>query len=419
MRTADFQSPSRVDPTAGLMDVGLQQALDVFLGGANRPVFLANGESHPDSKPLAVLKSSSSGAQARLLRSAGFTSIREFALLPSIRAIRWMIPVGDSNCTLSGLEIYRPYASGARLAKRLLAAVTRMGYTGWARRRVIVASREPLRLESLVREVTGEIQPVFALSLGTARRFRELTIQVMRSDGDVLGYVKLPMTAEAVECVRREAAMLDHLYGYPALSSQIPRVLHAGVWDDGYVLFQSAGPLRTAPVEFGEIHQDFLMKLRGIEPIEKPGKVLLEEVTARWRKAETKLDSNWRALGSDALHRASHELEKRIVHCGVTHGDFAPWNSSVEHGSLYVFDWESASCDAPSSWDVFHFHVQVASLLKKNHFRFPLSRTPEEKGCFLLYLLNSVCRYLDEEAQDGDVGIDYRRTLLRAELSQT
>lgn len=400
------------------MDLGLQQALQAFLGFPALGICGPGEDQERNGEPVAVITGPSNGALADRLRSEGFTSVQGFALVPSATATRWIIPIGNRNLTLSGLRLYMPSAAVARFLKQVLVTATAIGWMGWARHKLIVASRQPLTIESLVREVTGEEYPVFALSMGTRGRFRKLTIQVMRPDGEILGYVKLPMSEEATDRVRHEAAVLERLSTFAALRAQIPRVLHAGKWGDGYILFQSAGPLTAAPLEFGPVYQDFLGKLSSAEIIEKPGRAVVDAVGARWRTAEVRLDSRWRALGEAALAKANHQLEGATVHCGITHGDFAPWNSRVSNGQLYVFDWEHAEWQVPTGWDAFHFHVQVSNLLTRGRsWWLDLNHHKAERVPFLLYLLNSACTCLEEEAPDGHNALGYRQHLLEKELS--
>jgi len=241
----------------------------------------------------------------------------------------------------------------------------------------------------------------------------------MRPNGEILGYIKLPLSEAATERVRHEANMLNHLSRYPALCPCIPKVLHAGVWENGYILFQSRGPSTPGPTQFDGLHEDFLEKLRGVHPVQKPGETLVKEVAARWQKAAPNLDSAWRVLGQAALTKAEQELDRTMISCGIRHGDFAPWNTRVESGRLYAFDWESAAWEAPILWDLFHFHVQVGGLLNKNSQRVSvLSRFSGEKASFLLYLLDSVCQQLEEKAPLGHPGLQYRQHLLREELSR-
>lgn len=400
------------------MDTALFQAVAVFLGDRTRKVIRATDKISCPDEPVAVVAGLSSQLLAARLRSHGFTSIRRFVIFPTARSVRWIIPARNHHSTRVVLQTYTAYGARTRWLKRLLLATTRLGWTALARDKLLVGSRQPLEIESLVSDITGEPQPVFALTLGTQGAFRKLSIQVMRPDGEILGYIKLPMTVEAIERVRHEAAMLGSLFSFVVLRSQIPRVLHAGAWGESYILFQSAGPLRPAPVEFGKIYRDFLAKLWSIEGVKKPGETLVEEVGARWRKAEVSLDSVWRSLGDSALRKASQELEKMTIQCGVTHGDFAPWNSRVSDGQLYLFDWESAEWQAPRDWDIFHFHVQVSSLLKRSSGSFPsLNRLNGERASFLLYLLNSACHCLEEKSSVGEFALTNRRRLLAHELS--
>jgi hypothetical protein len=347
----------------------------------------------------------------------GFTRMRTFVALPSSNRVRWLLPEGSRQVSLAALHVYAPYAPAARLLKAVLSFVIRAGWQGWVGHKVTLGSREALPLEDLVAELSGERGPVFALSLGTPTPFRKLTIQVMRPSGQILGYIKLPLTQAATEHVRHEAEILQRLSEFSSLNPHIPKVLHASEWDDGYILFLSPGPMSPGPVEYDSLHEGFLSNLRSIHQVIKPGHILVEEVAARWHKAETLLDSRWRALGEAALARAKRELDGKTVCCGVAHGDFAPWNTHVGDGRLYVFDWESASWEAPTSWDIFHFKTQVAALLnKKSDMHISWDSRSGERASFLLYLLNSACELSGEEGPTQGVGLEYRRQLLAKQL---
>jgi Phosphotransferase enzyme family len=396
----------------------LQTAIDQLVGSGNHRAVSSRNESLPGDLPATVMVSlNPSNSTKNDLASQGYTNTRVFFPLPSLTSPRWLFPLGNDRCTHEGLQIYRPYGKAARILKGLLNTMVVAHCSRFAPHRVLVASRGPLPLEALVREVTAECQPVFALSLGTETRFRKLTVQVMRPDGEILGYVKLPLTDAAVERVRREAETLNHLWSFPALRLHIPRVLYSGEWGDGTILFQSGGPSRPGPELFNRQCEEFLQLLRGIHTTEKPGHILWEEVAARWRKAEASLASGWQALGQAALARTKRELDGVMVPYGVAHGDFAPWNTRVGDGRLYVFDWESASWEAPTLWDIFHFKTQVGALLNKNNdVHISGDRRSGERASFLLYLLSSACQLFGEESLGQGIGLDYRRQLLAKQL---
>jgi len=396
----------------------LQTAIDQVAGTGNHRAVSSRNESSTGDLPASVVVFlNPSNNIENELASQGYTCARCFVALPSLTSPRWLFPLGNARCALAGLQVYKPNTRTARILKGLLTTMVTAHCQGFVPHRVLVASRGALPLEALVREITAECQPVFALSLGTEMRFRKLTVQVMRLGGEILGYIKLPLTDAAVERVRHEAETLNHLWSFPALRPHIPRVLYSGEWGDGTILFQSGGPSRPGPALFNRQCEEFLQLLCGIHRTEKPGHVLWEEVAARWRKAEPSLSSGWRALGQAALAKAKRELDGVMVPCGVAHGDFAPWNTRVGDGRLYVFDWESASWEAPTSWDIFHFKTQVAALLnKQNNLHISGDRRSGERASFLLYLMSSACQLFDEESPTLRVGLEYRRQVLAKQL---
>lgn len=385
------------------MNETLQTALEQFIGNSGQTARSAVVLENPSAKAV------------RALRASGHDCLRTFSVMPSIKAPRWLLPLGNSRATLCGFQIYTPYAPLARILKTMACAGIRAGWNGCGCHHILVACREALPLEALVAETTGESRPVFSMSLGTPGRYRKLTVQVMRPSGEILGYLKLPLTDVAGARVRREAEVLERLRNYESLRPHIPKLLYAGEWGGGYILFQSAGPPTPGPVEFSPLHDEFLQTLWCAYEVEKSGETLLADVAARWERASLALNSEWRELGKRVLEAARRQLQGITVPCGISHGDFAPWNTRLEANRLFLFDWESAAWDMPILWDIFHYHVQVTSRLKRtNRAGFVLDRTRGENGCFLLYLLNSVLQYLDEGGPSHS-GIEYRKRILLRE----
>ena len=406
-------------PHEQMIAFDLRQALYILLGtAADRAVVQAAAVQPRGDGPIAVVAGFLTRGPADRLRLNGFKRVEEFALVPSIHTVRWLIPLGNPRSTKSALEIYVPYAWRARLIKKLLLRMNGMGLLGWTPHKVLIGSKAALPLQALVSEVSGEREPVFALSLGTSGRYRKLTIQVMRPDGEILGYIKAPLTDAATERVRHEAAVLERLWGSVPLRPHIPKVLYSGEWANTYILFQTQGPSQPGPIELGDMHENFLQTLWGVHRSQVPGRLFVGEVGSRWLKTEPLLGRSYQALGQKALETAARELDRVTLPCGIAHGDFAPWNSRVENGRLFVFDWESAAWEAPIQWDVFHFRAQVASLLHRKSAWSPApGRWPGERASFLLYLLSSACQLCGEESSD-QVGFDYRWRLLSEELSR-
>jgi hypothetical protein len=317
------------------------------------------------------------------------------------------------------LWIYTPFTRRGHLMKSFFLALARMGHLGWVPSGLALASSQPLPLESFVAEITGEQEPFLAFSLGTPGRFRKLTVQVMRPDGEVLGYIKLPHTNAAAERVRHEAAVLQRLWDFAPLRPYIPRVLHAGEWGKSYILFQSCGPFTRGQIDFGAPHEHFLHVLWDAQRMERPGSELVDEVALDCQRTEMFLNAEWRELATQALERARRDLATAMILCGISHGDFTPWNTRVKsNGQLFVFDWERARWDKPILWDVFHFHAQVASLLSNGKgLSAPLTRSSIEGASLLLYLLSSACLLFEEQCR-GTAEIEYRQRAIRQALSQ-
>jgi hypothetical protein len=372
-----------------------------------------------------VFSFSPSSTLVKHLRRAGYDRIRYFIALPSYDMPRWLLPVEDAFGMLAGTDLYLPHRWAPRVLKSAVISMAKLGCVGWLRSRVLLASKGPLRLEVLVHAVTGEPHPIFALSFGRQAAVRKLTVQVMRppsaddinrgqrqTEHDILGYIKLPLTELANERVRHEAATLERLWNFPTIRKHIPRLLYAGNWDDTYVLFQSPLEGHIGPISLAGMHNEFLHALWSVQRVEKPGKRLIQKVAAKWEKAAPLLGGGWSELGRDVLGRATRAIGDKLLLFSVMHGDFAPWNSRVRQNELLLFDWESADWDAPTTWDISHFEVQTASSLKKNggHQTFCV----ESGGtCFMLYLLSSVCQFLEE---GNHTAISYRQKLLTRQL---
>jgi len=213
--------------------------------------------------------------------------------------------------------------------------------------------------------------------------------------------------------VRHEASVLQ---GLSALGPYVPRVLYSGEWQDSYLLFQSPMEGRRGPAKLSRMHVEFLEKMAAMHRVNKPGLQVVNEVGMRWNEVAWRCDGRDQQLGAAALSEARRELEGVTVPCGLAHGDFSPWNTRVREGRLSVFDWESSEWEAPLGWDAFHFSVQAASRLKKRwRATFDLAAAPGARGLFLLYLLASLGKTLDEQADFK--GIEYRRGVLVDELS--
>jgi hypothetical protein len=353
---------------------------------------------------------------ARRLVRLGYVHSRRFAVLPSARKPRWLLPLRDGRFASRAFDIYSPSSPTAKILKSLGVLMMKAGWPGWARHSVLIASKEPLPLENLVRNVTEECQPVFALSVGVPETVRKLTLQVMNSEGEILGYIKVPVTPAAAERVRHETKVLERLNGLPELRRYIPRLLYSGLCSNRYVLFESPLAGSPGPASFTKMHSEFLRTLQSFNPVRKPGTSVMEGVAVKWERIVSQLGGQWQGLGREVLRRVSSELDRAMILCGVMHGDFTPWHTRIHEKGLSLFDWESAAWEAPASWDRLHFLAQTECLLKRKiENGKPTERMGNDLACSLLYLLHSTAQLVEEKADR--VGIDFRRKQILLHLS--
>jgi hypothetical protein len=393
-------------------ETSLQTALHMFAGvdsDASRPDnddAKANDGRRDD--PAITWNNPVSGVAD--LRNRGLLHMHRFAVLPSRKRPRWLLPLLNGNQAAGEFNLYKPFSPTARLMKSLIVRMCAHGWHALGRQTIVVASKQPLAIERLVTEITGEQHCTFALSLGTPGTYQKLTVQVSRTDGNILGYFKMPITSSAGERLHNEAAFLRKLSTFPQLRPHIPQLLFAGDWNNNTIVFQSPLDGETGPVSFTKLYQDFLQALQHCEPTRIAGKLLAERMAGRWEKLVPRLAAKWLALGREALKTIMQELSGATIPCGFHHGDFAPWNARVHRGKLFVFDWESARYDAPSLWDQFHFLTQTECVLKAHHAASSLVRE-QNRSLYLLYLLDSTIQAVEEEARQ--FAIDYREKEIR------
>lgn len=343
----------------------------------------------------------------------------EFVVLPSRQLPLWFVPIGGGSASAAALSIYHPYALRGRILKTTLRAGLSCGWYGKTGDRIAIERTGPLELEKLVEEVSGERRPVFSISLGTIGGFRKLTVHVMDAGGSTLGYLKLPLTPGATARVRNEARALTVLEQHSRLRGRIPRVLFAGDWRDGYILYQTAGAGSSGSVYFDHTHRWFLSRLAEVGTVSRSGAEVATEVAARWGAHSGLLSAQHLALGAHALDYARSCLGDVAVACGAAHGDFAPWNTLRTAGGLYVYDWENFREDAPFAWDYFHFCIQTAILLGRRQgpvFQEVCRHVEDEShftGLLLLYLLSSAAGQIAEEGNRTQAAVDARLQWIR------
>jgi fructosamine-3-kinase len=346
---------------------------------------------------------------------AGKGNERLFAMLPNERSPRWLLPLQRHGCTRRALEQIRVFAPGAMAAKAILRVAAAVGALPRVTKTLSVSGASGLSLFDEVAQMTGHPDASFAVTFGTPSGYRKLTVSVMRPDGILVAFVKVPMTQEAMTRIGHEAEMLNAL-SRTALSNRVPRVLFHGEWNGQTALCISAGPAEASPMQFGVRHRALLEALWSIRPAVRDAEALVTEVAEEIRTLGAAFDPGSTGIVSAAIGRARQELQDAKIVCGLSHGDFAPWNLHTAKDALFVFDWEAAAWDRPNLWDIAHFDTQLVTLLgHKSRFREITRGMLSAQGLYLLYLVKTIAD-ASRESGASSTQVSDRVRLLRNAL---
>jgi Phosphotransferase enzyme family len=381
----------------------VERALDILFRDESDHLVFVNARNELPSVTAGAVVSDVSAATLNSLARNGFERRRMFALLPSIENTRWLVPRNAETRIVNGLEMYPSFSTRARVYKSFAARMAALGWPGWAANSVCVSSKGLLPIEKLIQRITDEKNPQFSLSLGTASLNRKLTVQVMRCSGEIIAYLKLPLTQAADYRIQNESSVIEALNG-TAIRTHVPRILYFGKWRNGSLLVQSALSGESGPIRMGPSHEHFLRLMHGVRQMKQPGSVLVRKAAESSRGLGAALGSTWTDLAAEVFRVAERMLAGREINCSLSHGDFAPWNTRVRENGLNVVDWEMATWDAPSSWDKFHFLVQTQSLLRQGGGVASLSDfTGVDHALYLLYLVSSAASLAEENPQSYDL----------------
>ena len=300
-----------------------------------------------------------------------------YAIVPGFANPRWIIPLKSGPVSASSLKLYNPGKLYAKVRKRTLFALSRIGLGGllMQNRLVIIKklaghdSDKTSGLHDLLKEVLGRKDIEITLSTGTPGYYRKVTAQVMAPDGRILAYAKIADTDQAKKLVEQEAKILSRLEGLHMLWGDTPRVLHFGPWGHETILVQSnvrKGHSRR-PKQLDEGLITFLSELLNKTAATKTlrDSACFVQFENNINKLKGRITKDWEYRIARSLEIIQKNFADQKIPLGICHGDFTPFNIYIRHGSISVFDWEYAKEESIPFWDLFHFIIQANALRKK------------------------------------------------------
>lgn len=354
---------------------------------------------------------------------AGFTRAESYLALPRAANPRLLVPLASPQAAATALARNHDATSKkARLARAALGAGLRVGLTQRLADRVDVftdpslstAERPDHLLTEHLRHVFGRRDLELAVILGVPRLNRKPVLQVLASDGTVVGYVKAAWNQLTSALVRNEAQVLAQLAAARPVTFTPPALVAAGPWRTLELISASALPNAERP----DVAQIF-----------DPPLAVIAEIAGLWGRSTGRLadSSYWNGVreraGSDGageiLRGAVAWIEKQFgsveMAFGAWHGDFTPWNMARLGDDTFLWDWERAA-PAPAGLDLLHFLFQTRSRFggggAERAVELSSERTPSllpsldvpldsERALWAVYRLELLFRY--DEARDAGV----------------
>ena len=353
---------------------------------------------------------------------AGFERAEAYLALPRAANPRLLVPLGSSRAAAAALARNHDATSPkARLGRAALGAGLKVGLTQRVADRVDVfvdpslsaAERPQHLLTEHLREIFGRPDLEMAVILGVPRLNRKPVLQVLASDGTVVGYVKAAWNDLTAGLVRNEARVLADLAAAEPTTFTPPAFVAAGPWGDLELIAASALPNAARP-----------------DPAQilDPPMAVIAEIAGLWGRSTAPLADSpyWAGVrerltvqgGSDGLQRAVDWIERRHgrddIAFGAWHGDFTPWNMARRGDTTYLWDWERAAA-APAGLDLLHFLFQGICRFERKTPAAAVSHCSErlasllpvldveagsERALWLLYRLELLFRY-DEARMTG------------------
>ena len=289
--------------------------------------------------------------------------VRSYRAYPSLHKVRWLFPAADPAIRRAGIRgLYSPGSVRGGVLKRLLEV-------GVVRGEQIRLENEPLaRLESELAQAVGETDVRVAFYVGVPGAYRKVTAQVMTPAGRTLAYAKIGVSPLAQAAIEGEHRVLLRLSESEALRGSVPEVLDWFGWQGGRVLLMTSAPGRPGPGQLSGLHSRFceniFLSFAG-EYVFSEGPMWIRMTETLLRLKNGDLADPLPAYYDRALELLGRKLGQVSLPLSLAHRDFAPWNTRLAPGGLFVFDWDQAKEGTTPLYDVFHFWAIQAALFER------------------------------------------------------
>lgn len=281
----------------------------------------------------------------------------------------WILPCRNLKVALC---LYQPSSVKGKALRKLLPVLAKFPVAPKAMLNKLGIKKQKESISEELRKYLFKVYPnaadiQFAAFLGTPGVHQKITVQISTGNR-ILGYCKVTENQEIYRLFQHEQKILQYLE--KCGMTGIPRCICCDDLGNGkYVFIQTTVKTVGSDVrhELGTLELDFIHRLA--ECTEKT--VAFEQtdfsqsVHYLKRKIGVLKENGFR---TKALERACNNVIAYYQNqnkFSAYHRDFTPWNSFVEDGKLFVFDFEYAALQYPAYLDAIHYFCQTTIFEKK------------------------------------------------------
>lgn len=318
----------------------------------------------------------------------------------------WLIPLQNRHVTASGLALFQPILTSARLMKWAAATLSKCGLGGiWAKPKLYISGTPSIG------KFCGNRTLSYAYFTGTESPHRKVAVQVMDMDGRLIGFAKVSRNPLVRPLLQHEAATLSRIGALGLDSAVVPNVLFCGEENGASLLVTDTlkTPHTKTTTALLPIHAVFLRELadKTVAPSQAQAVPYVRPFADRLAKIQGRVSTEWQKRLQFAIDHVGAVPESHLLPATQIHGDFTPWNTFIVDKKLYVFDWEYADAQAPASNDLIHFMraqprakrqtaaVQLASIKRALKKTYGIARDDVAASHLLIYLTSHTLRYIE------------------------
>ena len=310
-----------------------------------------------------------------------------FLALPDAHNPRILVPPGKRAFVRQSLRLHNTAAPINRMGKALFSAV-------WPLPRLFLQANyfPTSQFAELLHQIATLLQIPqerlqAAVYIGSPGLSRKITLQLMNSAGEILGYVKIGDTDSNRPFVQNEANTCLELAHIQWHSILIPSILFLQKYGDWILLGEGdiASEGRSVGYDLSDEITTALVELASKTRLQSHADEFYNSICRQLESfvKETELLQ----IGLSALDRikAGGSMPIRI------HGDFVPYNLKRTDRGVAVVDWEFSQSMGLPLYDLFHFIIQG----HRQIFSWPLEKIIEKKIIRHERNRQAICRYCD------------------------